>query len=359
MRTPLAWTLRVTISPWNSLLLDFLKEPMVAISLLLGCSSPRPLRPRWRSSAAGDRRRTRRAEAQRRMAAARLSWLARNGRRRVPALAGWQAQGKKVSPPPLRQGDRGFAVLRRDHAIKRPRGLRARQPCKEKTWQTWSAQEVRRDGRRNRNPGVRKGGRSHPGSAPALALQTPGSVGCGQRCRSIDAVARAALLTVRFDDRQPLSPNRIHDEARPQLSLAARAAGNGDPKPASSPRSGIGRDGERQAHPGRGSDRDRTDQRKRSLPQLCRYADLRETKGCVITRHGGRHGEHECDSGADQWQAERRDRNLARREGEGSGNQADKESADLTGAAVVGGNTCGNGNEDGQGMDRKREQQPE
>ena len=150
------------------------------------------------------------------------------------------------------------------------------------------------------------------------------------------------------------SPNRIHDEARPQLSLAARAAGNGDPKPASSPRSGIGRDRERQAHPGRGSDRNRTDQRKRSLPQLCRYAELRETKGCVITRHGGRHGEHECDSGADQWQAERRDRNLARREGEGSGNQADKESADLTSAAVVGGNTCGNGNEDGQGMDRKR-----
>src|SRR5712692_7913743 len=84
----------------------------------------------------------------------------------VPALAGWQAQGKKVSPPPLRQGDRGFAVLRRDHAIKRQRGSRARQPCKEKTGQTWSAQEVRLDGRRNRNPGVRKGGRSHPGSAP-------------------------------------------------------------------------------------------------------------------------------------------------------------------------------------------------
>jgi hypothetical protein len=30
MRTPLAWTLRVTISPWNSLP-DFLKEPMVAV----------------------------------------------------------------------------------------------------------------------------------------------------------------------------------------------------------------------------------------------------------------------------------------------------------------------------------------
>src|SRR5260370_1606148 len=57
MRTPLAWTLRVTISPWNSLP-DVLKEPMVAISSLLGCSSPRPSQPRWRSSAAGDRRRT-------------------------------------------------------------------------------------------------------------------------------------------------------------------------------------------------------------------------------------------------------------------------------------------------------------
>src|SRR5712692_6908077 len=56
MRTPLAWTLRVTISPWNSLLPDFLKEPMVAISLLLGCSSPRPSRPRWRST--GRRRST-------------------------------------------------------------------------------------------------------------------------------------------------------------------------------------------------------------------------------------------------------------------------------------------------------------
>src|SRR5260221_9361735 len=94
MRTPLAWTLRVTISPWNSLP-DFLKEPMVAISLLLGCSSPRPSRPRWRSSAAGDRRRTRRAGAQRRMAAAGLSWLARNGRSRGPRACGVASPGEE------------------------------------------------------------------------------------------------------------------------------------------------------------------------------------------------------------------------------------------------------------------------
>jgi hypothetical protein len=123
--------------------------------------------------AAGDRRRTRlRAGAQRRMAAERLSWLARNGRTGVPALAGWQAQGKKVSPPPLRPVDRGFAVLRPDQAIKRPRGSRATQPAWEKTWRTWSAQEAKLSGRKNRNAGVQKGGRSYPGPDAALASQT-------------------------------------------------------------------------------------------------------------------------------------------------------------------------------------------
>src|ERR1700737_4405215 len=34
MRTPLVWTLKVTISPWNSWP-DFLKEPILAMSLLL------------------------------------------------------------------------------------------------------------------------------------------------------------------------------------------------------------------------------------------------------------------------------------------------------------------------------------
>src|SRR5271166_3888071 len=52
MRTFLVWTLRVTISPWNSLP-TLLKEPMLAMSFLLGCSSPRPPRPRWRSTGRG------------------------------------------------------------------------------------------------------------------------------------------------------------------------------------------------------------------------------------------------------------------------------------------------------------------
>src|SRR5258708_31411878 len=84
-----------------------------------------------------------------------------------------EAQGKKVSPAPLRQGGRGAAVLRLDQAIKRPRGARARQPPWEKTWRTWSAQEAAFTGRRKRNPGVQKGGHAGSGAGTALASQTP------------------------------------------------------------------------------------------------------------------------------------------------------------------------------------------
>src|SRR5215217_4114064 len=57
MRTFLAWRERVTISPVNSLVPDFLKVPMVAMVVLAGFwFEPAPLRPRWRS--VGRRRST-------------------------------------------------------------------------------------------------------------------------------------------------------------------------------------------------------------------------------------------------------------------------------------------------------------
>src|SRR5205807_6232087 len=80
MRTPLVWTLRVTISPWYSWP-DFLKVPMLAMSLLLDVRARDHRGLDGDLQAGGDRRRTRsRAGAQRRMAAVRLSCLARNGR---------------------------------------------------------------------------------------------------------------------------------------------------------------------------------------------------------------------------------------------------------------------------------------
>src|SRR5215510_8933409 len=76
---------------------------MLAISLLLCCSSPRPSRPRWRSS--GRRRSTTHPFAGRSPAED------GGGGTFLPREEWAKAQGKKVSPPPLRQGDRGIAVL--------------------------------------------------------------------------------------------------------------------------------------------------------------------------------------------------------------------------------------------------------
>src|SRR5271165_6253924 len=101
MRTPLVWTLRVTISPWNSLP-TFLKEPMLAMSLLLGCFEPattaasmaigRPGTIDDAPAGRGPHRACAMGWPQGRSAAedggGRLSCLARNGR----------SPGKKVDP---------------------------------------------------------------------------------------------------------------------------------------------------------------------------------------------------------------------------------------------------------------------
>src|SRR5712691_4291789 len=83
-------------------------------------------------------------------------------------------------------------------------------------------------------------------------------------------------------------------------------------------RPGLGRVWERQARPCRRANRNRAEERKRTLPQLSRYTELGKTKSRVITRHGGGHSKHEGDGGADHWRAERRDRNLSCRQSEGS-----------------------------------------
>src|SRR6266478_2690981 len=77
------------------------------------------------------------AEAQRRMAAARLSWLARNGRSRGPRACGVASPGEESLATAIAARRSRLAVLWPDHAIKRPRGSRAIQLVKEKTWQAW------------------------------------------------------------------------------------------------------------------------------------------------------------------------------------------------------------------------------
>src|ERR1700677_1583350 len=150
MRTFLVCTLRVTISPWNSLP-DFLKEPMLAMSLLLAVSSPRPSRPRWRS--VSRRRSTTHPpgpKRQWRTATGRLSCLARN--------AGPAGRGRKSPRRRCGLGDRGAAGLRPDRAKERTRG-----PCSDsilkRRHDELGAGEARgrKDQKRRRKPRRRKG----------------------------------------------------------------------------------------------------------------------------------------------------------------------------------------------------------
>src|ERR1700730_15409241 len=122
MRTPLACMLRVMISPWNSWP-DFLKEPMLAMVLLLAVFELRDHRGLDGDlEAGGDRRRTHSGRSAAEDGGgetflAREEWANRGPRApfgaggRAPGenggpgarLGAWgRAQGKKVSPPPLR-----------------------------------------------------------------------------------------------------------------------------------------------------------------------------------------------------------------------------------------------------------------
>src|SRR5690606_26572481 len=106
MRTPLAWTLRVTISPVNSFEPVFLKVPMVAIfkSPFSGFE-PAPLRPRWRST---GRRRSLAHPRLRGLDGTGGTFLLARGMTRlgVPWNMGWGRQGKKVMTTLLHQSDR-------------------------------------------------------------------------------------------------------------------------------------------------------------------------------------------------------------------------------------------------------------
>src|ERR1700679_1198027 len=126
MRTFLVWTLRVTISPWNSLP-DFLKEPMLAMSLLLGCFEPA-------TTAAS-------------MAICRPEAIDDAPARGPKRSGGWRrgeflasrGRGRKSPRRHCVSGDRGAAVLRPDQAIERPCGPGVEQHPWEKTWPTSSA----------------------------------------------------------------------------------------------------------------------------------------------------------------------------------------------------------------------------
>src|SRR5215212_2574726 len=143
------------MSPWYSLP-DFLKEPMLAMSLLLCCSNPRPSRPRWRS--AGRRRSTTHPLAGRSRAED------GGGETFLPREEWAKPRGRKSHRRCCGSGDRGAAVLWPDQP-KRGRGRAPNSILGEDVAdREGPAQEGWHAGRRESGRSVEKGGHSsgHP-----------------------------------------------------------------------------------------------------------------------------------------------------------------------------------------------------
>src|SRR5262249_28527516 len=64
----------------------------------------------------------------------------------------------------------------------------------EKTWRTWPAQEAGFSGRKNRNPGVQKGGRSYPGPCPGARVADTGLSTQGHRCRLVEVLQKRGTV---------------------------------------------------------------------------------------------------------------------------------------------------------------------
>ena len=109
MRTPLVWTLRVTISPWNSWP-DFLKVPMFAMSLLLA-----RFRARDHRGLDGDLTGRRRSTTH--PLAGRSAAEDGGGETFLPREEWAKPRGRKSIRRRCGSGDRGAAVLRPDQAI--------------------------------------------------------------------------------------------------------------------------------------------------------------------------------------------------------------------------------------------------
>src|SRR6202790_3651747 len=164
MRTPLVWTLRVTISPWNSLP-DFLKEPMLAMSFLLAGFEPATTAASMaigRPEALDDapaRGPERSGGWRRGTFLPREEWANRGPHGACPV--GWKAQGKKVSPALLRlrrsRRSRPSAKSGQGEAVWS--ACRAASSGEDVADVEGFAQEVRLSRRRQRSSGVQKGRR--------------------------------------------------------------------------------------------------------------------------------------------------------------------------------------------------------
>jgi len=152
--------------------------------------------------------------------------------------AGWQAQGKKVSPPPLRPGDRGAAVLRPDQAIREATWFARRTASREKTWRTSSGPHKRpgSSSEEKETLAYRKAVTPVPDQG-RYSRRRHRSVGQNHRRPEIEALRGRLPHGRNLRSGARRIPNRIYDEPGPQPSLAADARENGDSSHVVSPAS--------------------------------------------------------------------------------------------------------------------------
>jgi hypothetical protein len=144
------------------------------------------------------------------MAAERLSWLARNGRSRGPRACGVASPGEESLAAAIAARRSRLAVLWPDHAIKRPRGSRAGQPVKKKTWQTWVRARGQAQRAKEQKPWRTERESQPSGTKASARLPDTGVYRLRITVPFDRSVAGTALSTARFDDPHPpiIEPER-------------------------------------------------------------------------------------------------------------------------------------------------------
>src|SRR5215813_8308719 len=237
-----------------------------------------------------------------------------------------EAQGKKVSPPPLRhrRSRRRRPLARSSH--QRPSGSRRSDSTEEKTWRKSSNPH-------KRPPSWGEGKETLAYRRAPLHVATPATQRAhGGSCRihrdaaSVRSSAAATAVVTRWwrsetgsvnnhprnDERRGLSldwPATSADEAvsrRRQCLVRRRARGR-----------------EHHARPSRGCHDDRARHCHGLSPTVGRYADVREAERGLISRDGGRHYKEEPDRCANEGRAQRREGDLPGNKGDATGDRAD------------------------------------
>jgi len=220
-----------------------------------------------------------------------------------------EAQGKKVSPPPLRhrRSRRRRPLARSSH--QRPGGSRRSDSTEEKTWRKSSNPH-------KRPPSWGEGKETLAYRRAPLHVRTPAT----QRPHGGSCRIHRDAASVRSSAAATALWSRVGGDLRQQPPSKRRTART-QPWPATSADEAVSRrrqclvrrrarGREHHARPSRGCHDDRACNCHGLSPTVGRYADVGEAERGMISRDGGRHYKEEPDRCANEGRAQRREGDL-------------------------------------------------